>query len=82
MLFDSSLLLGRAPDPDASVLAVESGAGQTLESRFMNAVANLSADFEGDRAGIKAAASRFDPTDAASGIELQNRLAVYPGGVH
>lgn len=77
MLLDPSLLSVRSLDSHASVSATDLAAGQTLESRFMNAVANLSADFEAGRAGITAAVSRFDPSNSESAMDLQNRLAVY-----
>ncbi|ODP32772.1 type III secretion system inner rod subunit SctI [Pandoraea sp. ISTKB] len=82
MLFDpslSSILALQKTTPP--VLAAEPGVGESLESRFMNALANTSAEFEAKRGDIVSAATNFDPTSAESAIALQMRLADYGVGV-
>ncbi|AKM30710.1 hypothetical protein AB870_12220 [Pandoraea faecigallinarum] len=82
MSFDPSLssisALHKSAEP---VLAADPGAGQSLESRVMTALSNMSAGFEAQRADIANAAANFDVTDAASAVELQTRLADYGIGV-
>ena len=77
MLFDPSLSSISALQEATPVLSSEPGAGESLESRVMNALANMSAGFEADRANIVHAVKDFDPTDAASSVELQTQLAKY-----
>ncbi|VVD77530.1 type III secretion system inner rod subunit SctI [Pandoraea anhela] len=82
MSFDSSLSsISALSKTTPTVLASEPGAGESLESRFMSAVANMSAGFETQRGDIANAAMHYDPTDAASAVELQTRLADYSVGV-
>ncbi|WP_191239913.1 type III secretion system inner rod subunit SctI [Pandoraea pnomenusa] len=64
-------------DTTSAVLAAEPGADVSLESRFFDAVARLSADFEGERQGIADAVRRTDASDPASMIRLQTQIADY-----
>ncbi|VVD90483.1 hypothetical protein PCA20602_01598 [Pandoraea capi] len=82
MSFDPSLSpISALHKTTPSVLAADPGAGESLESRFLNALANTSAGFEANRADIVNAATNLDPTDTASAIALQTRLADYGIGV-
>ncbi|VVD88191.1 hypothetical protein PMO31116_01455 [Pandoraea morbifera] len=64
-------------DATSAVLAAEPGANVSLESRFLDAVARLSADFEGERQGIADAVRGTDASDPAAMIRLQTQISDY-----
>nr|WP_023598139.1 type III secretion system inner rod subunit SctI [Pandoraea pnomenusa] len=64
-------------DATPQVVSAATGIGESLESRFFNAVAQMSAEFEGDRQRIAYAVRGVDATDPKSMIELQTKLADY-----
>ncbi|AJP55944.1 hypothetical protein UC34_00945 [Pandoraea vervacti] len=82
MSFDPSLssisAMYKSSEP---VLAADPGAGQSLESRVVNALSTMSAGFEAQRADIANVTANFDVTDVGSAVELQTKLADYGIGV-
>ncbi|VVD68418.1 hypothetical protein PIN31115_00469 [Pandoraea iniqua] len=79
----SSLMHPMAPpaasrtEASASVITGQPDTGDSLESRFIRAAADLSAKFEADRAHIADDVNRIDPTDLVAMNAMQVRLAQY-----
>ncbi|VVD64162.1 hypothetical protein PIN31009_00262 [Pandoraea iniqua] len=79
----SSLMHPMAPpsasrtEASASVITGQPDTGDSLETRFIRAAADLSAKFEADRAHIADDVNRIDPTDLVAMNAMQVRLAQY-----